>query len=106
MVNLLNKLFDSGILVCGISTLWEYTNGCAKKYRCYLAIYLMTVLSSSYVIIMYHGTNVLGQRNNCFDGLNATDNHYLKEKWNKLVNYQVTTHQRLECFPALKKNPH
>ena len=46
------KNFESGILVTGMSTVLEETDGCAKQYRCALAVYLMTVLSSSYGIIM------------------------------------------------------
>ena len=35
---------ESGILVSGKLKAWEYTDGCAKKYRFDLDIYLMTVL--------------------------------------------------------------
>ena len=45
-------MLDSGILVPCISTVWEDTDGCVKQYMCALAIYLMTVLSSAYGIIM------------------------------------------------------
>ena len=45
--------FQSEILVSGMSTVWEDTNGCAKKYRCYLAVSIMAVLSSSYDNIIY-----------------------------------------------------
>ena len=61
-------------------TVWENTNGCAKQYMCALDIYLMTVLSSSYVIIMDLAINAPGNRNNVVDGLNATDKHFLKEQ--------------------------
>ena len=37
------KLFESVILVSGMSTVWGDTGGCDKKYRCVLDIYLMTV---------------------------------------------------------------
>ena len=37
-------IFESGILVYFMSTVWEDTDGFANKYRC--AIYSMTVLSS------------------------------------------------------------
>ena len=46
------KIFESVILVAGISTVWEYTDGGEKQYRCALAIYLILLLSSSYGIIM------------------------------------------------------
>ena len=57
----------------GMSTVWEDTGGCAKKYRCTLAIYLMTVLSSSYGIIIDRAINAPGHGNNFVDGLNATE---------------------------------
>ena len=38
------KNFESGILVSGMSTVWEDVDGCAKKYRYVLDQYLMTVL--------------------------------------------------------------
>ena len=61
-----------------MSTLWEDTDGLAKKYRCYLNIYLMNVLSSSYGIIMDQAMNAPGHGNNVVDGLNATRKRYLK----------------------------
>ena len=71
MFHILNKLFYSGILVCVMSTLLEDTNGCAKQYRCDLAIYLMTVLSYSYGIITDRAINAQGHGNNVVNGLNA-----------------------------------
>ena len=68
-----------------ISTVWEDTNGCAKQYRCALAIYVMNVLSYSYGIIIYHAINAPGHEKNVVDGLNAMDKQYLKGKWNLLV---------------------
>ena len=44
----------------GMSTVWEDTDGCAKQYRCALDIYLMTVLSYSYGIIMDCSINAPG----------------------------------------------
>ena len=68
------------ILVSVMSTVWECTDSCVKKFRCVLAIYLMTVLSSSYGIIMDCAINSLGHGNNVVDGINATYKHYLKLK--------------------------
>ena len=78
MVHLLKTLLESGRLVSGMSTVWEDAAGCAKKYRFALAIYLMTVMSSSYGIIMYSAINAPGHGNNVFDELNATKKRYLK----------------------------
>ena len=61
-----------------MSTVWEDTDGLAKKYRCYLLIYLMNVLSSSYGIIMDRAMNAPGHGENVVDGLNATRKQYLK----------------------------
>ena len=60
----------------GFSTVWEDNNGCAKQYRCALGIYLITVLSSSSGIILYHAIDSTGNGKNVFGGLNATDKHY------------------------------
>ena len=43
-------------------------------------MYLMTVLSSSNSIIMYHAVNARGHEKNVVDGLNATEKRYLKEQ--------------------------
>ena len=61
------KLFESGILVPGISNVWEDTGGCDMQFRCYLSIYLMTVISSSYGIIIDRGINAPSVVNNFFD---------------------------------------
>ena len=58
-----------------MSTVWEDTGGCAKQYMCDLDKYLMTVLSSSYDIIMDRAINVPGHGNNVVDGLNTTEKH-------------------------------
>ena len=78
MVNLLEIFLGSGKLVSGMSTIWEDTDVCTKQYMCALAIYLMTVLSYSYGIIMDHAINAPGHGNNVVDGLNAMDKIYLK----------------------------
>ena len=74
------KPLESGILVSGISKVWEYTDGCANKYMCALAVYLMTLLSSSYGIITDLEINSPGHRENFVDGLNAMYKYYLKRK--------------------------
>ena len=61
-----------------MSTGWEDTDGCTKKYRCDLAIYLINALSTSYGIIMDRAINSPGHVNNVVDGINAMDKRYLK----------------------------
>ena len=38
------KISESGILVSGMSTVWEDTDVCTKQYRRALNIYIITVL--------------------------------------------------------------
>ena len=78
MFHLFKLFFESVILLFCISTVWEYTNVCAKQYRYALDIYLIIMLASSYGIIMYCAINVPGHGNNVVDRLNATDEPYLK----------------------------
>ena len=72
-------IFESGILVSGMSTVWENTYGCAKKYSWYLSVYLMTVLSSSYGIIVDIEINTPGHGNNVVYGLSATEKKIFEE---------------------------
>ena len=77
-VSSIKNIFDSVIFVYRMSTDWEDTDGCAKQYSCALAIYLMTVLLSSYGIITDCAINAPGHGNNIVGELNATDKRYLK----------------------------
>ena len=61
-------------------TLWEDTDGYAKQYMSAFSIYLMTLLSYLYGIIIDREINVPGHGNNIVYGLSATDKRYLKEK--------------------------
>ena len=60
-----------------MSIVWEDTDGYAKKYKCALATYLITVLSYLYKIIMHRSIYEPGH-GIFFDGLNATNKLYLK----------------------------
>ena len=63
-----------------MSIAWDYNDGCVEQYRCVLAVYLMTVLSSLYGIIMDCAINAQGHGNNVVGGLNETEKTYLKGK--------------------------
>ena len=76
----------------GMSTVWEYNDSCAKKYRCDLSIYVMHVLSYSYDIIMDRAINAPGHGNNAVYGLDVTYKTYLKENM-ELIG-------KLECNDA------
>ena len=36
-----SKNIELGLIISGMSTVWEDTDGCSKQYRCALDIYLM-----------------------------------------------------------------
>ena len=78
MINLL-KIIKLGLLVYGMSTVWEDTHGCENQYLCSLTIYLMTVVSYLSGIIVDNEINAPVHVNNVGDGLNTTDKLYLKE---------------------------
>ena len=61
-----------------MSVVWEDTNGCTKKYRYALDIFLMTVLSSSYGTITDFEINAPGYLKNVVDGINTMDKRYVK----------------------------
>ena len=95
---------ESVILVSGMPKVCEYIDGCAKQFMCDLAIYLMTVLLSSYVIIRYPIINAIGHVRIVVDGLNATEKCYFTgemELIRKLVSNN-TTH--IEILPSVSKD--
>ena len=69
-----------------MSTIWENTDGCSKQYRCASALYLMSVLSQCYSIIMNRSTSEPGYGKEVVDGLNAVDKQYI---------YQLTSTVKL-----------
>ena len=89
----IKTFLESVRLVSSMSTVWEDIDGCENQYRCDLSIYLMTVLSSSYSIIMDLAMNAPCHGNNFIYGLNTTGKRYLKgemEHMGKLVSNDTT----------------
>ena len=87
----------------GMSTVLEDTDRCAKQYRCALAIYLMTVFSSSYGIIMDRAINAPGHGNNVVDGLNTTDKRYLKSKMEPMGKLSSNDTTNIGMLPSASK---
>ena len=86
-----------------MSTVWEYTHGCAKKYGCDLDIYLMTVLSSSYGIILDCETYAPSHEKNVVDGLNATAKRSMKEKMELIDKLESTDTSNIVMIPSDSK---
>ena len=61
-----------------MSTVWEDTNGCANKSIFALDVYLMPVISSSYIIITDRAITVPVYENNVIDGINTTKKRYMR----------------------------
>ena len=97
-------LFESVILVSGMSTAWKDTDGCTKKYRCSLAIFLITVLSYSYDIIMDCSVNAPGLENNSVDGLNAIDKRYLNGKIERIGKLESNKTSKIGMLPRASKD--
>ena len=57
------------ILTTSLITIWEKTDGCAEQYRCASALYLMSVISQCYSIIVDGGTSATGHEKKVVDGL-------------------------------------
>ena len=87
-----------------MSTVWEDTEGCAKKYRCDLAIYLMTVLSSSYGIIMDRAINSPGNQNIVVDVINATEKNYLKREIELIAKLVSNDTTKIGILPSASKD--
>ena len=53
------------------------TDGCAEKYICASALYLMSVMSQCYSIKIDLVISAPGYGKEVVDGINATDKHYI-----------------------------
>ena len=57
-------------------TTWDQTDGCAKKYRCSIAYYLMSHLSTSYQIVIDRSVDTPGYGKDVVDGFNDVQKRY------------------------------
>ena len=94
----IKKIIELGLLVSIMWTVWYDTDGYA------MAVYLITVLSYLYVIIMYYAINASGNRNNVFDGLDGTDKCYLKEHIELLVKLASDDTSKIGIHPIASKD--
>ena len=58
-------------------TIWDQTGGCAKQYRCSIAYYLMSYLSTSYKMFLDRAVDTLGHEKDVVGGFNAVQKRYL-----------------------------
>ena len=72
------------MLTTSLSTIWENNDGCAEQCICASALYLMSVISQIYSLIIYRGISAPGQGKEVVDGLNAVDKRYIYQLMSKV----------------------
>ena len=80
------------VLTTSLSTIWENTDGFSKQYRCASALYLMSVMSQCYSIIIYWGISAPGHGKEVVDVLNTSNKHYIYINWFTLFNFLYQTY--------------
>ena len=70
---LISLLKNKQVLITSLSKIWENTDGCAEQYRCASTLYLMSVISKTYSLIIDRGISAPGHGKEVVDGLNAFD---------------------------------
>ena len=74
---LISLLKNKQVLTTSLSTIWENTDGCAEQYICASALYLMSVMSQTFSIIIDWGISAPGHGKEVADGLNDVDKRYI-----------------------------
>ena len=68
---------DKKVLTTSLSTIWGNTDGCAEQYICAYALYLMSIMSQCYSIIIDQGISAPENGKEVVYGLNAVDKGYI-----------------------------
>ena len=71
-------------LTISLSTIWENTDGCAEQHKFASALYLMSVISQTYSIIIDRGISAPWHGKEVVDGLNAVDKRYIYQLMSKV----------------------
>ena len=72
------------LLTTPLSTIWENTDGCAEQQICASSMYLMSVTSQTYYIIIDCGISAPGNLKVVVDGLNSVDKRYIYQLMSKV----------------------
>ena len=92
-------------MTTSLSTIWENTDGCAEKYICASAMYLMSVISQTYSLIIYRGISSPGHGKEVVDGLNTVEKRYIYQLMPKVqLPGSTRFDHRLKYTLALKRN--
>ena len=77
-------LKNKQVLTKSLSTTCENNDGCAEQYRCASALYLLSVISQTYSLIIDWGISAPGHGKEVVDGLNAVDKRYIYQLMSKV----------------------
>ena len=93
------------MLTTSLSTIWENTNGCSKQYRCASVLYLMSVTSQCYSIIIDRGISAPGHVKEVVYGLNDVYKRYIYQLMStvqlhrsKIFDSQIQMHTRTQKY--------
>ena len=64
-------------MTTSLRTIWENTDGCDEQYRCASTLYLISVMSQCYSIIIDQGISAPEHGKEVVDGLNSVDKRYV-----------------------------
>ena len=81
---LISFLKNKKILTTSLSTIWENTDVCTEQYRCASAMYLMSMMSQTYSIIIDRGISAPGHGKEVAYGLNAVEKRYIYQLMSKV----------------------
>ena len=74
---LISLLKDKKVLKTPLSKIWGSTGGCAEQYICAYTLYLMSVISQCYYIIIHRVISAPGHGKEVVDLLNDVDKRYI-----------------------------
>ena len=58
-----------------LSTLWENKDGCDENYICAMKLYLLSMLSKAYYVVIENFVSATEHRREVLDGLKTTENY-------------------------------
>ena len=68
---------EKDVLTTSLSTIWGNTDGCDEQYKCASSLYLMSVMSQCYLVIIDLGISAPGNYKEVVDELNGVDKRYI-----------------------------
>ena len=70
---ILELVQNKKVLMTNKINIWDNTDGCTEQYMCTPALYVISMLSHAYTILIYHGVGSPGHVKYVVDVLNATN---------------------------------